>query len=1678
MTDGISLFLNNLELNVMLAYLRFCTATFFCFIFLQSASAQMQVGPDILYGNEWIDFEKTYYKIKVPEDGIYRISYAAMADHGIPVDSLIGSDFQLFHFGTEIPIFLTDTGQLSSSSYLEFHAHKNRGELDTFLYSHGYNAQFNPEYSLYTDTAVYFLTWNTSSPGLRYEQVANILTDAPPADSFYLHQELYCYSTKANDPIQNNDRISYSHYEEAEGFAEAFGLSTTKALAATNVYANGPTASINLRVGTNRYYGTRQVHLDNVLQFSQVLSGNQMELISLDVPVNMLTGTMSLTISSAYPSEQGIATIELEYPRHFDFRNQDLFYFKIAPGAAPRYFEILNFDHNGQNPVLYDYASGQRLITDLRGDTVRLVLPPSAGERRLALMSSNAFDPVEVLTPVVFDDCSGDSTTYVMISHPCIYHSTDGTHQLEAYRDYRRSAAGGEHQAEYYDIEKLYDQFAYGIRFHPMAIRNFIAYAATQWPSIDMVYLIGKAREYPDVRNGATTIASGHVVPTFGKPGADNLFTAPSFLSVPEYPIGRIAAISGDEVQIYLEKIKQHDQVMFLPQTVEDKAWTKNVLHLAGGRGSGQQAQLEGFLTAMGGTVETYTFSGEYELFTKASTDFIGGSQLEKILEIIQAGTSVISFFGHSGSQTLDFNINDPEEWNNSGKYPVFSAMGCAAGQIHKGFRSLSEDFIFQDNSGSIAFISGSASEYLSPLATWGVEWYNDFCERYYGEPLGKTIQTSLEYLNPFSFASLLLRQQQTLNGDPAIKIHPSTGPDLVIDGASAGIDPQIVNNNQEKVTLKFDIINIGQKITDSFTVVVRHMTPDGAINTVLTTDIDASEFQTTVTLEIPIEVRQAVGVNTFFVDIDTEEVIIELPDPEAEENNSLKIGNQIGIDFNVIENDLQPLWPDDFGIIKDEDPHFLAITSNPLFGTSNYIFQIDTTELFDSPEMEQLYTSSAGGIIEFDPLKELQPGTVYYWRISPDNSNGPGLSWRHRSFVYLPGSSNGWNQSHYYQFLKNEFEQIIIDDDRTFDFDQIFQDITIRNFAFKPGSVPSISIGPSTMIYWAWDAPVKNGVQVTVFDEKSVEYWKNEPGGLFGSHLPNIAQLNGHANFPFWTRNVEERETLIEFLTKTIPDGNYVVVWSIQRQNTPSGYMPEAWAADSAHNAFKTNLFQALEEQGAQFIRSTETIGPVPFMFAYKKNDPSFTPIEIVTESLEDQIDIDFSLSGNIDNGSMCSSVIGPASSWDRLEFFQTQEEASDMVTIEINGKPSISDTFHLVAETNTHYYLGDLNAADCPYMKIDWDVSDLQKRTTPQLKNWRVYYEGFPDLVINPQKGYVPVPRKITYGTLADFSVFIENYTGNAMQEMLEVSFELSCNGALVHQTTKSYAPLVPYAGRLASFSTKELLPGDYELVIAVNPNRLQKESEYENNSGSIRFSVVGDFETPVPTFTFNNATPMIPGPGASPSNIQITFSQNGIPVKRIDTSRLEFELTLPDSDIVPLNFDRKILNYVPGKHPFSAVIDFPIGFDVPGDYELSLGFRDAHGNIPNDSRFSHVFTLPTNIKTSRIYNHPNPFRETTRFGYLLEGTSEINNVSLQISTLAGTPVCTLHPEVVGSLKPGEHDLDYEWDGRNGNGERLPAGVYVYRFICDGNPGKESDIPDGLRLLSQAQGKLVIVR
>ena len=111
-----------------------------------------------MYNNEWIDYNKTYYKFKVGATGAHRISQAALTSIGLGATP--AEHFQLWRNGKEVTIFTTvATGPLGGADYIEFWGEMNDGKPDSSLYMIP-DYHMNDKWSLHTDTAAFFLTVN------------------------------------------------------------------------------------------------------------------------------------------------------------------------------------------------------------------------------------------------------------------------------------------------------------------------------------------------------------------------------------------------------------------------------------------------------------------------------------------------------------------------------------------------------------------------------------------------------------------------------------------------------------------------------------------------------------------------------------------------------------------------------------------------------------------------------------------------------------------------------------------------------------------------------------------------------------------------------------------------------------------------------------------------------------------------------------------------------------------------------------------------------------------------------------------------------------------------------------------------------------------------------------------------------------------------------------------------------------------------------------------------------------------------------------------------------------------------------------------------------------------------------------------------------------------------------
>jgi len=171
------------------------------------------------YNNEWIDYNKTYYKFKVGATGLYRISQASLATIGL--GNTASEQFQLWRNGQQVPLFTSvATGPLSTNGFIEFWGERNDGKPDKELYKDP-SYQLIDKYSFQTDTAAFFLTVNTAGSNLRLESANNnIAGNVLPVEPYFMYTEGKYFKDYINPGyyIDAGEYVHSSSYDRGENW--------------------------------------------------------------------------------------------------------------------------------------------------------------------------------------------------------------------------------------------------------------------------------------------------------------------------------------------------------------------------------------------------------------------------------------------------------------------------------------------------------------------------------------------------------------------------------------------------------------------------------------------------------------------------------------------------------------------------------------------------------------------------------------------------------------------------------------------------------------------------------------------------------------------------------------------------------------------------------------------------------------------------------------------------------------------------------------------------------------------------------------------------------------------------------------------------------------------------------------------------------------------------------------------------------------------------------------------------------------------------------------------------------------------------------------------------------------------------------------------------------------------
>lgn len=1647
---------------------------------------------ETLFGNEWIDYDKTYAKIIVDKDGIYRVTRQELAENGIPVSSISFDRLQLWNYGKEVGFYIGP-----DDSYIEFYGEKNKTQIDRFLFE-DQDLMLNRKYSFITDDAAYFATWTEEINDLVFEEsIVDLSNNTLSPEAYYLHtEEVVLSSTHYKSSLA--EQVRYSDFVSTEGYGS--GLKTENNVNVPIVRKAGVdiNGALYVRYGGNNFPHRTSATINGVAQgeFQSVL--DTVQELNFEVPAPMLEdNSIEIKLRGTLPGTNDkniISEVALTYPREFHMGENSVYRVSLSPSATIRYVEIDGYSES-ELPVIYDIRNNTRIIAEftLDGKVGVLIDPSSQGSELLISKPSTAFDqPKEVVRRNFVSYADRSDAEFLMVTSADL--RTDGnTDWVQAYSDYRSSEVGGDYITSIVDVDQLYDQFAYGVNRHFISLKNYAHWVIANYDDPKFLFIVGKGMEYPEIRNEAVAEEmTDFQVPTWGVPGSDNLLLSTFDSHVPLLPVGRIAATSAEDVKNYLDKVRDQELNVNNPATLEGRRWQKNVLHLSGGAGANEQQSLFNSLAIMADTIENNLMGANVSTFRKTSTDPIENATSDLIFDEIKNGLSLISFFGHASVGAFDFNLDNVENYENKGKYPLLMSLGCYSGNIHTRFGGISESFVLTKDKGSIAFVAASGSAYISTQNLFGKEFYSELGGDSYGDPIGIALVKVIDTFSAFqNSGSVTFYQQLTYHGDPAVRLPSFRTPDYLVDASSVNTNPQIIDTYEESFEVCFDVVNIGKNTADSIDVLIQHENPQGGIEYETTSRIKGPANNQNLCVNIPISSTDLVGRNKILVTVDNANEIEELPAPDAESNNILR--NQSGTEgheFFILNNSAVPTFPEEFAIVNTEKVVLTANTFNAFGDPQTYFVEIDTTILFDSPSLRKREFNEIKSLVKWELDFALANETVYYWRVGSRNDASSDIIWRESSFVYEPGQRAGWSQEHYFQFLENDFDNIEYEDGtRQMKFVDNVKEVKMDNgIVSQPDAFTEFFINSQLWNRWrSNNNGINSGVGLVVFDpvlgNTLISYADNP---LWGSAPPDAA-LSFYIQFP--TSTQEERQHLISVLKDSIPSDHIVCVNFLQ-VNLVNRNNLEEWEEDK--DVLGTTIFEVLEERGAQRLDELKDLGPLPYIYVYEnKFENGFykTISEEIALSENEQANSLFQVKTLWDRGEVATSYIGPASQWDELEWnvnFSNFPE-NDTVNVDIIGLNVDGEEVLLFENLPlANFDLSEIDANSYPYIKLKMFSSDSENLSTATLDKLRVYYTGIGDLALNTDEGYKFESSKLDEGEKLSLSLRIDNIS-NVSVGNTNLDFDVTDD----QNNTTKYSTEVPALGANESsiqsidIDTRGLV-GDHILQVQLNQNKSPNEKYYFNNFSLAKFEVVKDSINPLLDVTFDGVQIMNDDIVSSKPLIRIELDDSNPYLLLDDPTSFVIALTAPDQEQVQISVDDPSINFLPAEsgEENRAVIEYNPEFLEDGRYTLSVQSRDASGNSSANLDYEINFRVFNEEMVSNVFNYPNPFSTSTQFIFTLTGNEEPANMLIRIMTMTGKVVREITASELGTLRIGTNRTDFKWDGTDEFGEQLGNGTYLYQVITkkldgsDYNSFTDPSQDNTDHLFTEGFGKLVIMR
>lgn len=1549
----------------------------------------------------WIDYSKTYYKLAVIKDGIYRISYDNLISYGIIPSTINPKTIKIYRKGKQLPIFVSGEEDLvfDQSDFIEFWCEKNYGYGD-----YRDIVQQGEDYinymDRYSDTSMVWLTFG-GDIGNRIQILSNntvVTTDTINNHLSRQHLEndlrLWYYSpddARTQLPFWQENKVftwliignsgSQDITFNANNFIPDTPVKTNARLISNsgdvtlNAHKHGASLNSTVPQDTIIYNYRQTVNFISSFNSNQLLEGsNTYRLFGLPTAASFhrsLVDWVDIEYLQENKADNDSIVIIIADSVSFDFRNiriknintpdSLIVIYKIGGESK----KIINFTHTNDILIFSDsLKTGDKYIVTKQGNLLTPSFKYSGGFANLRDITRGA--------------------DYIIVTHKSLAQSTQ---EYQQFISNNYSA-----RVERIFVEDIYDEFSFGQNWAD-AIKYFLIYAKDNWvsPAPSFLNLIGDANyDYKNAWNPAPSPRKKNLVPSYGFPVSDIWYVTwdSTNINIPQMYVGRIPANNDSEVRNYLTKHQN-----YLGRRLDD--WNKRYILYSGGDPT-KVSELLQIKNANDLLLNNYLkpnpIGGNAIHFYKTidpSTNF-GPYDLNFIKNTVDSSGLFISYIGHSGTRTWDNGITEVEDIKNAfqDRYPLISDFGCSTGKFAEpDVDAFGELFVCQSSNGqAIGYLGNSSLGYFSTSLR--------FPELFYKKILIDSITTIskahlLAKIDQFNFSGYndvnkVFNYCNLLFSDPILQLSLPSKPNFVVNSASILL-PEQISDQDDSIAVKIKINNWGKVIEDSLVCIIIN-NYNNQITFSDTFKIPCPKYEQI--LLINIGVNELVGSHKISVQLDPLNQIEEI----YEDDNFQELY------YSVYSSAIRPIEIENYYATKLDTISFL----NPSFADqnlpANFIFSISSNKEFINAVE---YNVDFDTVISKVFSTNLVSNNRYWYRTKvnlPSSQWSPAYSFKNTNgkFTWF---INADHKSSDINLNKTEFDST----DNTWKLGKILNQLKITSAGSNDGKFASILFNnqeklPNTFFWGMASAEI----DTTNYEPYNIKYYA----------YPNTIGQNS--------------DSLINYIN-SLPEGKMLAL---------------AICDDAAQTVLGfgggTPVRIAIETLGSYFIDSVRY--RESWCMLGVKGAPTGSVPESYKKLFEGFANVDSSKFSVADEGSLTFPIIGNSSHWQNVVLSDSIPMGSSLEVFPIGVKSTgEQDTLAVLNFNNSSASIESISSVIYPEIKLHARFSANQFNESPKLRSIGTNFIPPPELAINYQVVTIDNDT-IPAGGNINLSFWVYN-VGEANADSFNVKVDV------VNQNNTSSTIFNEMVTSLAANSKRKFdisyqaTGSDSEKRFLLNIDPENKINEYfeDNNFFTKSFYIKTDAVPPVVKIMFDD-NEVVNGDFVSKNpDIKIILSDES-PVPIIDPNLVKVYLNIEEvnrQELIDSSFSiNQTISYRPTLED--------------GDYLLSVIAKDNNGNTDTSEVY---FVVSSQTKLMEVYNYPNPFANETYFTFRLSQIPE--EIKIRIYTIAG--------RMIKEITKRSSELNYDlnkiyWNGRDEDGDVIANGTYLYKMIMKNADKSES--------------------